>query len=189
MATLPVNLPEGLTASLRAYQEEGFRWLARSAEWGVGVCLADNMGLGKTLQTLALLLRRSQDGPTLVIAPTSVGSNWIEESRRFTPKLRPHLYSESECESLLERAGPGDLVVCTYGLLVRDIESLKKLRWSTIVLDEAQAIKNSSTQHFKAAVALKAGGVGLNPTADARGQERVPRQSASWHRSSGRYEG
>lgn len=156
-ATLPVDLPEGLTASLRAYQEEGFRWLARSAEWGVGVCLADDMGLGKTLQTLALLLRRSQDGPALVIAPTSVGSNWIEESGRFTPQLRPHLYSESERESLLEQVGPGDLVVCTYGLLVRDIESLKKRRWSTVVLDEAQAIKNSSTQRFKAAVALKAG--------------------------------
>jgi superfamily II DNA or RNA helicase len=155
--TLPVELPGTLSATLRDYQEEGYRWLARAAEWGAGVCLADDMGLGKTVQTLALLLRRAGDGPALVVAPTSVGANWIDEARRFAPDLRTYLYSESEREMVLEQAGPGDLIVLSYGLLVRDQEALRKVRWSTVVLDESQAIKNSATQRFKAAVSLPAG--------------------------------
>ncbi len=81
-------LPEGLRAELRDYQLDGYKWLRRLAEWGVGGVLADDMGLGKTLQTLAVLLDRAADGPALVIAPTSVGFNWVREAVRFTPDLR-----------------------------------------------------------------------------------------------------
>jgi superfamily II DNA or RNA helicase len=154
--SLRVSLPDRFEAQLRGYQEEGFRWLARAAEWGVGVCLADDMGLGKTLQALALLSRRREEGPALVVAPTSVGANWLDETRRFASGLCPHLYGESDREALLKTAGPGDLVVCTYGLMVRDQALLKEVRWATVVLDEAQAIKNSATQRFKAAVSLPA---------------------------------
>ena len=75
---------------LRDYQLEGFHWLTRLAHWGAGACLADDMGLGKTLQALALILTRAADGPTLVLAPTSVCGNWLAEATRFAPTLRLH---------------------------------------------------------------------------------------------------
>jgi SNF2 family DNA or RNA helicase len=81
------QLPTTLQAELRDYQLEGFEWLARLAHWGVGACLADDMGLGKTLQALALILLRAPSGPTLVVAPTSVCTNWIAEAERFAPTL------------------------------------------------------------------------------------------------------
>ena len=153
---LEPTLPRGLRAELRNYQKEGFKWLARSAEWGVGVCLADDMGLGKTVQILALLLHRAKLGPTLVVAPTSVCSNWCEEAHRFTPDLNPVEFRDAERQDAVESAGPGDLVICSYGLLVTNRELLAKVRWANLVLDESQAIKNHSTQRFKAAVSLQA---------------------------------
>jgi len=86
------QLPSTLQAELRDYQREGFDWLARLAHWGVGACLADDMGLGKTLQALALMLLRAPNGPTLVVAPTSVCTNWIAEAERFAPTLRIKLF-------------------------------------------------------------------------------------------------
>ena len=80
-------VPSTLQAELRPYQRDGFRWLARLARWGAGACLADDMGLGKTVQTLALLLDRAPEGPALVVAPTSVVANWLDEARRFAPTL------------------------------------------------------------------------------------------------------
>jgi len=77
-----------LQAELRDYQLEGYEWLARLAHWGVGACLADDMGLGKTVQALALMLARAPQGPTLVIAPTSVCMNWIAEAEKFAPTLK-----------------------------------------------------------------------------------------------------
>ncbi len=149
------DLPSTLQAELRPYQVDGFQWLARQAQWGVGACLADDMGLGKTLQALAILLYRATLGPALVIAPTSVTRNWQSESMRFAPTLRTHLFGPGNRAETLKDLGPFDLVLCTYGLLPNEIASLEKISWSTIVLDEAQAIKNAATQRWKAATRLQ----------------------------------
>ena len=85
--TFEPELPSTLRAELRPYQRDGFRWLARLARWGAGACLADDMGLGKTVQTLALLLDRAPDGPALVVVPTSVVANWLDEARRITMEI------------------------------------------------------------------------------------------------------
>src|SRR6185369_6134294 len=88
VATQTFDLPAGLNAELRSYQLDGFRWLCRLTELGLGACLADDMGLGKTVQILALLLTRMQSGPALVVAPTSVCTNWAREAARFAPDLQ-----------------------------------------------------------------------------------------------------
>ncbi len=147
---LEPTLPAGVQAELREYQLDGFRWLRRLAEWGVGGILADDMGLGKTLQTLCVLLDRADRGPSLVIAPTSVGTNWLREANKFAPSLRAHLYRESDRSTFLENLGPMDLVICTYGLALRDVEQISKVHWSHLVLDEAQAIKNGRTKTSQA---------------------------------------
>ena len=139
-------LPAGLTASLREYQLDGYKWLRRLAEWGVGGILADDMGLGKTLQTLAVILDRAKEGPSLVIAPTSVGFNWIREVNKFAPELTATLYRETDRAEFLDNIGPNQIVVCSYGLALRDIDKLAKVAWNTMVLDEAQAIKNSRSK-------------------------------------------
>ncbi len=149
-------VPDSLDATLRDYQVDGFKWLRRLAEWGVGGILADDMGLGKTLQALAVLLDRSAEGPALVIAPTSVGFNWGREAERFAPDLDVHLYRETEREDFLPSVGPGSLVICSYGLALRDAEALAQVQWSTVVLDEAQAIKNSRSKTSKAIAGLNA---------------------------------
>lgn len=150
------ELPQGLKAELRPYQLRGFQWMARSAQWGVGVCLADDMGLGKTVQILTLLLSRSEEGPSLVVAPTSVCSNWAEEAQRFTPALNVIDFRDSERAEVVKSVGPGDVVICSYGILVNSKKLLEKVQWANLVLDESQAIKNSKTRRFKAATALKA---------------------------------
>ncbi len=149
------RLPADLHAQLRDYQVEGFRWASRLAHWGVGACLADDMGLGKTVQALALILERAPEGPTLVVAPTSVGANWIEEARRFAPALRPTLFGPGDRRGLLTAAGAFDLIVCSYGLLQQERALFGGIVWRTIVLDEAQAIKNSATRRSQAAMALQ----------------------------------
>ncbi len=154
-ALVPV-VPKALDAELREYQTEGFGWLRRLAEWGVGGILADDMGLGKTLQTLAVLLDRAADGPTLVVAPTSVGFNWKSESERFAPDLNAHLYRDTDRDEFLDALGPNDLVICSYGLLLRDINKLSQIQWSTFVLDEAQAIKNNRSKTATAAKKIDA---------------------------------
>lgn len=138
--------PAGLNAELRDYQLEGFRWLCRLSQWGVGGILADDMGLGKTVQTLALLLTRVESGPTLVIAPTSLGFNWQRECERFTPSLTPILFRDIDRLDLKNKVGEGDLVICSYGLALREAELLKEIKWGTLVLDEAQNIKNSNSK-------------------------------------------
>ena len=154
--SLEPRVPAGLNASLRGYQEEGFKWLCRLAAWGAGACLADDMGLGKTIQALALLLERASAGPALVVAPASVGYNWVNEACRFAPSLRPVLYyAELDRAGALARLGPGDVLVTSYELLVRDAAAFAKVRWGTLVLDEAQAIKNHATRRAKAVRSLQ----------------------------------
>ncbi len=147
-------VPSTLQAELRPYQLDGFRWAARLAAWGAGACLADDMGLGKTMQALAVILTKTQDGPTLVVAPTSVCGNWIDEAQRFAPTLRPARFGPGDRRAMLAEAGPFDLIVCSYGLLHYESELLSQTEWQAVVLDEAQAIKNMDTMRWKAAVQL-----------------------------------
>ena len=149
------DIPSTLQTTLRDYQEDGFRWLSRLAQWGVGACLADDMGLGKTIQTLALLLQRGGDGPALVVAPTSVCYNWEAETQKFAPTLNPLMYRGSEREALIENATKRDLVIVTYGLLQQDSELFLEKEWHSIVLDEAQAIKNVNAKRTRTAHQLK----------------------------------
>ncbi len=149
-------LPEGFQATLRPYQMEGYQWLQRLASWGVGACLADDMGLGKTVQALACILDRAHNGPTLVIAPVSVCGNWVKEAARFAPKLNVFFFGDGDRKEMIDKMGPYDLMICTYGLLQREGEMLTDKKFTTIVLDEAQAIKNKDTKRSEIAMKLTA---------------------------------
>jgi superfamily II DNA or RNA helicase len=154
------TVPSTLQAELRPYQTDGFTWLARLAEWGVGACLADDMGLGKTIEALALILHRASQGPTLVAAPTSVCANWVSEAQRFAPTLRPIRFGIGDLgrrEDVLKALGPFDLAICSYTLLQQESEAMKDVKFATIVLDEAQAIKNAATKRSSAAMNLSGG--------------------------------
>jgi superfamily II DNA or RNA helicase len=150
--------PASLATTLRDYQVEGHAWLSRVAAWGAGACLADDMGLGKTVQALAILLDRARLGPALVLAPTSVAFNWVEELQRFAPTLRPVLYAErTDRRECLAKLGNNDVLIVSYGLLVRDAAWLGALSFGTLVVDEAQALKNPNTRRARAARQLQAG--------------------------------
>ncbi len=150
------ELPSTLQAELREYQLEGYNWLARLAYLGVGGCLADDMGLGKTLQALAMILKHAVDGPCLVVAPTSVSTNWQTEVNRFTPTLNLITLPTKNRVETVNNLGRFDLLITTYTLLQQETELLSKVKWQTIILDEAQAIKNAATKRSKAAMALSA---------------------------------
>jgi len=150
------ELPE-MNAELRPYQKDGFVWLARLASWGAGAVLADEMGLGKTVQALAMLARRGGDGPALVVAPTSVTPGWIDEATRFTPSLNPIAYRGQNRAPLREGLGPNDILVTSYDIAARDADDLADIGFATLVLDEAQAIKNARTKRAKAVAKLDAG--------------------------------
>ncbi len=148
---LECAVPDGLHAQLREYQRQGYEWMCRLAHIGAGACLADDMGLGKTVQSLALLLARADGGPALIVAPTSVCFNWEEEAARFAPGLTMHfLGSMAGRMETISRLGPGDVLVVSYGLATRSIAALKSIGWHTLVLDEAQAIKNSQAKRTRA---------------------------------------
>ncbi|MDR2137429.1 MAG: DEAD/DEAH box helicase [Synergistaceae bacterium] len=153
-ASLTPALPSTFRGELRNYQLEGYQWLWRLAHWGAGACLADDMGLGKTIQALALLAARGNEGPALVVAPTSVCSNWTVEANRFAPTLNIKELRYGDREKTLGELNPFDVVLTTYGLLQNEIERLSAIHWSTIVLDEAQAIKNMGTKRSAAAMKL-----------------------------------
>lgn len=142
--------PPNLALPLRDYQLAGYRWLARLAHWGAGACLADDMGLGKTIQTLAILELRKNEGPALVVAPTSVCFNWIREAQHAAPNLRPLLYRELDRTKTLAELKAGDVLVVSYGLLARDLARFEGVAFATLVIDEAQAIKNATTRRAHA---------------------------------------
>ncbi|MEC4750515.1 DEAD/DEAH box helicase [Methylomicrobium sp. Wu6] len=150
-------LPSTFQAELRDYQMDGYAWLARLAEWGVGACLADDMGLGKTIQGLALLVERAPNGPSLIVAPTSVCMNWEIEANRFAPTLNPQQLGGGDRQRQLDRLGPYDLLICSYGLLQQEqvAEMLAKISFQTVILDEAQAIKNTATRRSQGAMNLQ----------------------------------
>jgi len=152
------KLPPTLQAELRDYQVEGFTWMSRLARWGAGACLADDMGLGKTVQAIAVILDHAEEGPCLVVAPTSVCPNWQAEIARFAPTLATHrLSAASDRAALVAGLGPRDVLVCSYGLLHGNAELLGGRSWQVAVLDEAQAIKNADSKRAQASLALQAG--------------------------------
>lgn len=157
--TIKPKVPSTFLAQLRDYQLAGFDWASRLAHWGAGACLADDMGLGKTLQALAVLLSRGPQGPSLVIAPTSVCFNWQQEALKFSPALNVKLFADAsntqQRQELLNNIGAFDCVIISYGLLQREVDILKNIRWHSIVADEAQALKNPLAKRTKAAIALK----------------------------------
>ncbi len=142
----PAKLPEDLKAELRPYQKEGVAWLQFHRDAGIGALLADDMGLGKTLQALCAVR-----GKTLVVAPTSVLLGWAKEAAKFRPGLKVAVY-HGPSRALDSSA---DVTLTTWALLRLDVDVLSKIAWDTIVLDEAQTIKNPDSQVAKAAHRLK----------------------------------
>ena len=153
------RLPGTLQAELRPYQQEGFEWAMRRAGAGLGAILADDMGLGKTLQALAVLLARGRGGAALVVAPTSLIGNWLAEAHRFAPALRLSDFGATppaEREALRMAAGPNEVLLVSYTLLQLDAEGFAGRDWHTLVLDEAQAVKNAAARRSQAVHALRA---------------------------------
>lgn len=163
--------PGGIDGVLRDYQERGLGWLAFMDRLGLGACLADDMGLGKTIQLLALLVTERESaapvptpamatppartpGPTLLVAPMSLVGNWQKEAARFAPGLSVYVHHgvDRASEDFVERVAEADIVLTTYAIASRDQETLARVGWGRIVLDEAQNIKNART---KASVALR----------------------------------
>ncbi|MDR3111474.1 MAG: DEAD/DEAH box helicase [Planctomycetaceae bacterium] len=153
----------GLNAVLRPYQEVGVRWLRLMTQLGLGACLADDMGLGKTIQVIALLLLMKnqeaapQETTSLLVAPASLLGNWESEIKRFASKLKTVIaHSSGRGTSEPANLNDVDLVMTTYGMVER-IEWMKSRRWRTIILDEAQAIKNAGAKQSRAVKVLQSG--------------------------------
>ncbi|MGD9890049.1 MAG: DEAD/DEAH box helicase [Dehalococcoidia bacterium] len=157
-----IEAPDGFEGTLRPYQQTGVSWLATLRRHGLGACLADDMGLGKSPQTIALLLHQRNSepdqslAPALIVCPTSVVGNWQRELARFAPSLRVlvHHGAERNRDELTSAAAGYDVVLSTYALLHRDAGALGSVEWSEVVLDEAQNIKNPSTKAAQAARSL-----------------------------------
>lgn len=145
-----------LKAELRHYQKEGLNWLVFLHENNLGGCLADDMGLGKTIQTIAFLqyLKDNQKSktnlPSLIVAPTSLMFNWMAELDKFAPQLNYVLYYGNNRENLRPDLENANVILTTYGSLVKDIEFHKQQTYNYVILDESQAIKNPQSQRFKA---------------------------------------
>ncbi|MBA2432237.1 MAG: SNF2 helicase associated domain-containing protein [Chthoniobacterales bacterium] len=158
LATQPVNAPElgSLGEKLREYQREGVTWLWRQAQSGLGGILADEMGLGKTVQTLAFLRARKGAEPALIVCPSSLVTNWQNETQRFTPELQLLVLEGGDRHARFGEIGRADVVLTSYALLQRDAEKYQQVQFSTVVLDEAQQIKNPDTQNAQVAFSLRA---------------------------------
>ncbi|HEY0370048.1 MAG TPA: SNF2-related protein, partial [Chthoniobacterales bacterium] len=152
-ATAP--LPQ-LDERLRDYQREGVAWLWRLAHSNLGGILADEMGLGKTVQTLAFLRALRADQPALIVCPTSLVTNWRNEAQRFAPDLRVLTLEGPDRHARFPQIATSNIALTSYALLQRDAEKYRDLQFSTVVLDEAQHIKNPHTQNAQAAFALRA---------------------------------
>ncbi|HEY0511647.1 MAG TPA: DEAD/DEAH box helicase [Thermoanaerobaculia bacterium] len=161
----PADPPRGFKGELRGYQRAGLGWLHFLREFGFGGCLADDMGLGKTVQVLALLeSRRELRGapkkgedvpPSLVVVPRSLVFNWLAEAARFTPRLRVLDYTGADRPRDSDSFQDCDVVITTYGTLRKDVTALRQVEFDYVILDEAQAIKNSESQTAKAARLLR----------------------------------
>lgn len=155
--------PAGFVGHLRDYQREGLGWMHFLRRFGFGGCLADDMGVGKTAQVLALLETRRElraaggegrpGGPSLVVVPRSLVFNWKQEAARFTPRLRILDYTGTAREA--QQFADYDVVLTTYGTLRRDVPRFQETNFDYLVLDEAQSIKNADTESAKAARLLR----------------------------------
>ena len=155
-----VPSPKGLKTTLRDYQMEGLAWMQFLREYEFAGILADDMGLGKTIQTLAHILIEKEAGrltkPALVVAPTSLMSNWMDEATRFAPDLRVLLLHGKERLQLFDQISNVDLVLTTYALLPRDEDLLREHEYHMIILDESQYIKNMRSKSAQTAGMLHA---------------------------------
>ncbi len=154
-----IDPPEDFLGTLRPYQQRGLSWLAFLERFGLGACLADDMGLGKTIQLLALMLNERKVAgktpvqPTLLVAPMSVLGNWIHETKRFAPNLKVMIHHGLERlsgDELVDAAENCDMLLTTYALAHRDRETLERVVWGRIALDEAQYIKNPASKQSQA---------------------------------------
>ncbi|MGH3516583.1 MAG: SNF2-related protein [Haloechinothrix sp.] len=167
----PLPPPEGFGAELRPYQQRGLSWLAFLSSLGLGACLADDMGLGKTVQLLALEsaqrmgrwggsgTEEPEAGPTLLLCPMSLVGNWQREATKFAPGLRVYAHHgpvRLHGDALTTQLAETDLIVTTYATATRDIDELAEYDWQRVVLDEAQAVKNSLSRSAKAIRKLRA---------------------------------
>jgi len=144
----PVTQPDGFRGELRTYQAEALGWLGFLDAAELGGCLALDMGLGKTPTMLAHLARCAGNGPTLVVAPAAVVGNWYAEASRFAPRLKVRVHhgaDRSSAAGLRREIETSDVIITTYATAVRDVEALAEHQWGRIVLDEAQAIKNATS--------------------------------------------
>ena len=150
--------PDSLNGQLRPYQLYGYSWLAFLRKWGLGACLADDMGLGKTIQTISLLLRekgpkKKLSAPVLLIAPTSVVTNWEREIGKFAPGLKSYVHrgaSRLRGEDMREAIRNQDVVLTSYPIARLDAETIQSIRWLAVILDEAQNIKNPEAKQTQA---------------------------------------
>jgi uncharacterized Zn finger protein/ERCC4-related helicase len=148
-----IDLPKGINAQLRPYQHRGYSWMYRNAKIGFGSVLADDMGLGKTLQVITTLLKYKEDGlldneKALVVAPTGLLVNWQTEIEKFAPTLKTKIYHGPNRK--FEKEDDFDVLISSYGIVRSDAAALKKKKWHSLVIDEAQNIKNSNTEQSKA---------------------------------------
>lgn len=146
------KLPKELLATLRPYQEESYQWLRFLESSGFGGILADDMGLGKTLQIITLLASAKEEGncQALVIVPKSLVFNWVNELTKFYPGLSHYIHHGNQRHETAEQIEETNIVISTYGTVVRDIDILRKKNFSHIILDESQAIKNLASKRYKA---------------------------------------
>ena len=155
-----LHQPDGFNGVLRDYQIRGYSWLHYLTCHGIGACLADDMGLGKTIQFIALLLSRRREHdtkPWILICPTSLVGNWVHEIKKFSPSVRlmiHHGAGRLEGENFVHDAENHDLVLSTYSLIQRDIETLSKTGWGIVAVDEAQNIKNHYAKQSQAIKSL-----------------------------------
>jgi superfamily II DNA or RNA helicase len=150
----PAEMPVALKATLRPYQIEGLAWMQQLLAQGAGGILADDMGLGKTLQTIAFFAvekeRRRLERPALIVAPTSLVHNWLRELGKFAPHLRVVAIHGAKRAEAWQKLDKADVVVSSYPILCRDEERFEQHVFSTVVLDEAQTIKNQRSRVHRA---------------------------------------
>jgi SNF2 family DNA or RNA helicase len=152
----PLATPRGMQSDLFGFQERGHGWLRLLGDRGIGAILADDMGLGKTVQAIAMLLSEREagvaTGPTLVVCPMSVARQWVAEVERFAPSLRVHLHHGSDRladDVLIEAVSKVDVVVTSYDIASRDVDTLAAIAWDRVLLDEAQDVKNPQTKRAR----------------------------------------
>ena len=157
-----VELPLHFKGNLRPYQKAGYNWFHFLKNYHFGGCLADDMGLGKTIQTLALLQKHKEDteeggskSTSLIIMPTSLIYNWLNEAKKFTPKLKLMVHTGTMRYKSPEVFGNYDVIVTTYGISRIDIDLLKSFFFDYIILDESQNIKNPSSKSYQCVRQLK----------------------------------